>query len=79
VVRAIQSARRDAALDVSDRIDLTIGADADVAEAVETHRDFVAAETLATKLTVVPLVEVPDADDQTVGDGGAVRVVVAKA
>jgi isoleucyl-tRNA synthetase len=79
VVRAVQSARRDAALDVSDRIDLTIGADADVAEAVETHRDFVAAETLATKLTVVPLVEVPDADDQTVGDGGAVRVVVAKA
>jgi isoleucyl-tRNA synthetase len=54
VVRIVQQARRDAGLDVSDRIHLTLGADAPTAEAITTHATFISAETLATTLTVLP-------------------------
>jgi isoleucyl-tRNA synthetase len=77
VVRVIQQARRDAGLDVSDRITLVVGADGDVAGAVRAHAAFIAGETLATELTVVPAVEVTT-EAAPVGDGGEVRVTVAK-
>ncbi|HEU0205289.1 MAG TPA: isoleucine--tRNA ligase [Pseudolysinimonas sp.] len=51
VVRAVQQARKDAGLDVGDRISLTILGDADAVGAVEAHRDLIASETLATDLT----------------------------
>jgi isoleucyl-tRNA synthetase len=76
VIRVIQQARRDAGLDVSDRITLVVGADGPVADAVRAHAAFVARETLATDLTVVPAAEVIAAP-QPVGDGGEVRVTVA--
>jgi isoleucyl-tRNA synthetase len=50
VVRAVQQARRDAGLDVSDRISVVIGADAATLRAVSAHADFVKAETLAVDL-----------------------------
>jgi isoleucyl-tRNA synthetase len=78
VVRVIQQARRDTGLDVSDRITLTVGADAAVADAVATHAEFITAETLTTSLTVVPLAEVSGAESQPVGDGGEVKVNIAK-
>jgi isoleucyl-tRNA synthetase len=77
VIRVIQQARRDAGLDVSDRITLVVGADGPVADAVRAHAAFVAGETLATDLTVVPAAEVNSAP-QPVGDGGEVRVTLAK-
>jgi isoleucyl-tRNA synthetase len=58
VVRVVQQARRDAGLDVSDRIRLTVGADGEVADAVRGHAGFVTAETLATTLEVRPAAEV---------------------
>jgi isoleucyl-tRNA synthetase len=54
VVRSVQQARRDADLDVSDRISLVIGADPVTLEAVSAHADFVKAETLAVDLSVKP-------------------------
>ena len=51
-VRQIQQARRDADLNVSDRIRLTLTAGHDVVEALEEHREFVARETLATQLVI---------------------------
>ncbi len=77
VVRVIQQARRDAGLDVSDRITLVIGADGPVADAVRAHAAFIAGETLATGLTVVPATEVT-AVAVPAGDGGEVRVTVSK-
>jgi len=53
LVRAVQQARRDAGLDVSDRIALTIGGSAEVVAAATTHRDLIAGETLATSYEVV--------------------------
>ncbi len=53
VVRAVQQARRDAGLEVSDRIRLTLDpGSAAVAAALETHRQLVATETLAVELVL---------------------------
>ena len=51
LIRAVQDARKAAGLDVSDRIALAIDATGEVAEALGTHRELVAAEVLATSLT----------------------------
>ena len=56
-----------------------VGADGQTADAVTAHAAFIAGETLATELTVAPAAEVPVAQPQPVGDGGEVRVAVAKA
>ena len=48
LVRTVQQARRDAGLDVSDRIALTVTGPADVLDAARTHEALVARETLAT-------------------------------
>jgi isoleucyl-tRNA synthetase len=46
-VRAIQEARKNAGLDVSDRIKLTLGGDSEIIAAVREHEEYVAGETLA--------------------------------
>jgi hypothetical protein len=51
VIRAVQQARRDAQLDVSDRIDLVIGAETGIIEVLEPHRVFISEETLSLSLT----------------------------
>ncbi len=48
LVRAVQQARRDAGLHVSDRIRLTISGEPEVFEATVTHRELIVEETLAT-------------------------------
>ena len=77
VVRAVQQARRDADLDVSDRIALTLRVDDTADGAVRAHQDLIAGETLATSVEIVPL----GASDTTtdVGDGAKVSVEVARA
>jgi isoleucyl-tRNA synthetase len=75
VVRVVQQARKDAGLDVSDRITLVIGADGATADAVRAHQAFIAGETLAMVLDVVPAAEVAAAP-QPAGDG-EIRVQVA--
>jgi isoleucyl-tRNA synthetase len=80
VVRVIQAARRDAGLEVSDRISLVVGCDDAVAAAVESFAPFVTAETLAVSLALVPAAELDAADaaPQPVGDGASVRVRVSR-
>ena len=77
MIRAVQQARKDAELDVSDRIALTLGVDDAAARAaIEAHRDLIAGETLATALHLAPL----GAGDSTpVGEGAAVTVEVSRA
>ncbi len=53
LIRSIQQARRDAGLDVSDRIRLSITGPADVVAAFEAHRELVTGETLATESDAV--------------------------
>jgi isoleucyl-tRNA synthetase len=77
LVRAVQQARRDAGLHVSDRIALTIGGSDAVLAAARTHEQLIASETLATSYATgtpdVPGVEV------LVGDGEKALVTIAKA
>ncbi|MGW3997124.1 isoleucine--tRNA ligase [Amycolatopsis sp. NPDC004772] len=75
LVRVVQQARRDAGLDVADRIALTVDAPDDVVAAARTHEEFLASETLATSVTHGPAGE---GFAGTVGDGTKVTVSVAK-
>jgi isoleucyl-tRNA synthetase len=51
VVRVVQQARREAGLDVSDRVALRIASLDEVVAAVREHEAFVASEVLATSIT----------------------------
>lgn len=75
VVRAVQQARKDAGLDVGDRIVLRLGGDAAAVAAIQAHRELIAAEVLATTL------EVGEAGEGTteVGAGSRVTIAVEKA
>jgi isoleucyl-tRNA synthetase len=50
LVRMIQDARKDAGLDVTDRIDLAVETSDEPAEALAAHREEIAEETLASEL-----------------------------
>ncbi len=76
VIRVVQQARREAGLDVADRITLVVDAPAEVAAAVRVHQEFVGAETLAT---AVSLGTVDGGFLGEAGDGEPVRVAVARA
>nr|PZN91589.1 MAG: isoleucine--tRNA ligase [bacterium] len=75
LVRIVQQARRDAGLNVTDRIILTVDAPEEVLQAARTHEAFIAGETLARQVVYAP---VADGAEGTVGDGAKVRVKVAK-
>lgn len=77
VVRAIQNARRDAGLDVSDRIALTIAADETVLATVRQHETFIAHETLATSTTLVD--SVSEGFAATVGEAAEITVRTVRA
>jgi isoleucyl-tRNA synthetase len=77
VVRLVQSARRDAGLDVSDRIELSLGLPEDAVRAVAPHRDFIAAETLAETMSVRNASG--DGSPYRLGDGRSVHITVTPA
>ncbi len=64
LVSRIQRLRKDAGLDVSDRIALSIcvtaGSRAEVTEAAETHRDYIAGEALVRDLQIGTMLESAD-------------------
>ncbi|HEX3648170.1 MAG TPA: class I tRNA ligase family protein, partial [Pseudonocardiaceae bacterium] len=78
VVRAVQQARRDAGLDVSDRITVTLALDDAVGAAVRTHEGFLRSETLADDVAYGPTGGADAGTMTTVGDGATVGVVVAR-
>ncbi|MFS8499734.1 MAG: DUF5915 domain-containing protein, partial [Micromonosporaceae bacterium] len=76
VVRVVQQARREAGLDVSDRITVVLDAPAEVTEAVRAHESFVAGEVLATAVSYGPAGD--GAFTGEAGDGVPVRVSVTR-
>jgi isoleucyl-tRNA synthetase len=52
IVRSVQDARKQAGLEVSDRILLGVSGSEGVSKALAAHRDYVMAETLATEWAV---------------------------
>jgi isoleucyl-tRNA synthetase len=75
VVRAVQQARKDAGLDVSDRIRLEIEGDGVAVLAMREHHDLIAGETLAVELELVD----GHGGSVEVGAGSKIRVGVVKA
>jgi isoleucyl-tRNA synthetase len=51
VVRAVQNARKDAGLEITDRIALGLGGDEELLEVAREHQAYIAEETLATEVT----------------------------
>jgi isoleucyl-tRNA synthetase len=61
-VSKVQGLRKDAGLEVTQRIRLTVGADAEVRAAIESHRDYIMGETLCTALDFAPSADGAAAD-----------------
>jgi isoleucyl-tRNA synthetase len=76
VIRAVQQARKDADLDVSDRIKLVVTTVQDVLDAISTHEELVKSETLTLELEV-NLGDV-QGEGTVVGDDLPIGIVVAK-
>jgi len=64
VVRRVQNLRKEADFDLDDRIVTTYQAEEELAEAIRTWRDYIAAETLSVELTEGP----PDSDEANTVD-----------
>jgi isoleucyl-tRNA synthetase len=74
-IRLIQQARKDAGLDVSDRIKLSVSGSASVLAAVAAHRDLVMGETLALELDAS---EAELSEGSELGDGQLIAISVVK-
>jgi isoleucyl-tRNA synthetase len=77
VVRVVQQARREAGLEVSDRIALSIVAPAPVADVVRAHQEFIAHETLAVSVALMDAL--PEGYAGTVGANDEIMVNVVRA
>jgi isoleucyl-tRNA synthetase len=75
VIRAVQSARKDANFDVSDRIKLVLKADDEVLSAVSVHAELVKNETLTVELETISSASL--SNPVAVGEGQQVEVVVS--
>ncbi len=75
VIRAVQQARKDDDLRVTDRIAVTVDAPGDVAEAVRTHEATIAGQVLATSLELGDVSG--DGSHEAKVDGRPVRVRVS--
>ena len=75
VVHAVQAARKDAGLEVTDRISLALSGDTELVEAARAHEEYVAGETLATAVAY----ESDAAADPVRIDGRELRISVVRA
>ena len=75
VVRAVQSARKDSGLEISDRIELSLGGDSELLAAAHAHEPYVTGETLATR---VEYVTGNGAGEVATIEGRELRIAVAR-
>jgi isoleucyl-tRNA synthetase len=75
VVRGVQNARKEAGLEVSDRIALALGGDAELLDAVREHEAFVTGEVLATSVRY----DLDGAGTPSTVDGRELTIAVSKA
>jgi isoleucyl-tRNA synthetase len=76
IIRAVQQARRDAGLDISDRIALALQGDDEIRAAVEQHRNLIESETLTERLTLAVGGAGEDCTD--LGEGRRISITVSK-
>jgi isoleucyl-tRNA synthetase len=75
VVRAVQEARKQAGLDVSDRISLELGGDDELLDAAREHESYIAGETLATSVDYGS----DGAGERATIEGRELRIALSKA
>ena len=76
VIRAVQNARKQAGLNVDDRIKLTLATDDhELSQAVQEHKDLIATETLAVEL--VPSMVDSDFDQTVKVEGRQLSIALA--
>jgi isoleucyl-tRNA synthetase len=77
----LQALRRSAGYEISDRVRVAVMADASIIERLAPHRDWLAAELLATSLLLAPDASLPDADQRETAalDGVEFELSVARA
>jgi isoleucyl-tRNA synthetase len=75
VVRSVQNARKEAGLEVSDRIALALGGDAELLDAVREHEAFVTGEVLATSVRY----DLDGTGTPSTVDGRELTIAVSKA
>src|SRR3954463_6672492 len=75
VVRAVQEARKQAGLEVSDRISLALGGDEELLSAAREHEAYIAGETLATSVGY----GADGAGETATIEGRELRIAVSKA
>jgi isoleucyl-tRNA synthetase len=81
VIRAVQQARRDADLDISDRISLTVTGDDDVWAATVAHQQLIMTETLSTQFGSSGSAHtLPEGQgvDAVIGDNKPIRILIKK-
>jgi isoleucyl-tRNA synthetase len=81
VIRAVQQARRDAGLDVSDRISLTVTGDEEVWAATVAHQELIMLETLSVQFGSGGMAHALPEDQGVqalVGDNQSIRILVRK-
>ncbi|MBL8929915.1 MAG: isoleucine--tRNA ligase, partial [Kineosporiaceae bacterium] len=80
VIRVVQQARRDAGLAIGDRVLVRLATpSAEVGQAVRTHRDLIAAETLADGIDLSPQATLPGADPVVLSGDAVATVAVERA
>ena len=81
VIRAVQQARRDEGLDISDRISLTVSGDDDVWAATVAHQELIMLETLSTQFGSAGSAHaLPEGQgvNAVVGDNQPIRILLKK-
>jgi isoleucyl-tRNA synthetase len=76
IVHAVQGARKDAGLEVTDRISLLLGGDVELLDAARAHEPYVTGETLATS---VEYAGSNGAGERATIEGRELRIAVARA
>ena len=74
-VSHVQAMRKEADFEVTQRIHIAVETDGDMQSAIEAHRDYVTAETLATSLDFAPVAEGAATDL----NGHSAKILVVKA
>ncbi|MBI5106841.1 MAG: isoleucine--tRNA ligase [Solirubrobacterales bacterium] len=74
IVRVVQNTRKDAGLDVSDRIELAFGGDEEIVSVAREHEHYIAAEVLATAVRY----DLDGSGSPTTIDGHTLRVAVVR-
>jgi isoleucyl-tRNA synthetase len=73
IVHAVQNARKEAGLEITDRIELTLGGDAELVAAAREHQSYLAGEVLATSVAY----DGADGAAATI-DGRALRISITR-